>query len=226
MGDDIYAHQPFCRRTLLYGFDFIFVCKPDSHKTLYDWVQLLQPHQDLHILKTRVRKGAKWEQHTYRYANQVPLAEGQDALKVNWCELMVTDEKGEILYRNGFITDFKITEHNVEMIVATARARWKIENENNNTLKTKGYHLEHNFGHGKNHLASFLAALNILAFLYHAFLSFTDENYRLIRAKLPTRQTFFDDLRALTRYILFANWDALLDFMMAGLEIGPHAKKT
>jgi hypothetical protein len=88
----------------------------------------------------------------------------------------------------------------------------------NNTLKTKGYHLEHNFGQGKQHLSSLLAALNILAFLYHTFLSFTDENYRLIRAQLPTRQTFFDDLRALTRYILFPNWDALLDFMMRGLD--------
>ena len=37
-----------------------------------------------------------------------------------------------------------------------------VENENNNTLKTKGYHLEHNFGHGKQHLSSFLATLNIL----------------------------------------------------------------
>ena len=111
-------------------------------------------------------------------------------------------------------------------IVATARARWKIENENNNVLKTKGFHLEHNFGHGKKHLASFLAALNILAFLYHTFLSFTDENYRLIRSVLPTRKTFFDDLRALTRYMLFASWDALMDFMMRGLEIGPYAKAS
>jgi len=172
----------------------------------------------------RGKKGGPWEHHTYRYAHQVPLAEGQDALKVNWCELTVTDAAGEVLYRNGFITDFKITDDNVAAIVATARARWKIENEN--TLKTKGYHLEHNFGHGKQHLASLLAALNILAFLYHAFLSFTDENYRLIRAVLPSRKTFFDDLRALTRYLLFASWDALLDFMMAGLEIGPHAKKA
>ena len=226
LGDDIYSHQPFCRKSLLYDFHFIYVCKPDSHQTLYDWVSLLQPHQDLQILKTRVKQGARWEHHTYRFANQVPLAEGQDALKVNWCELTVTDAQGEILYRNGFITDFKITQDNVAAIVATARARWKIENENNNVLKTKGYHLEHNFGHGKKHLASFLATLNILAFLYHTFLSFTDENYRLIRAVLPTRKTFFDDLRALTRYMLFANWDALMDFMMKGLEIGPYAKKA
>ena len=26
------------------------------------------------------------------------------------------------------------------------------------------------------------------------------------------------------RYLLFTNWDALMDFMMRGLEIGPYAK--
>jgi len=46
---------------------------------------------------------------------------------------------------------------------------------------------------------------------------------RLIRAALPTRKTFFDDLRALTRYVLLPNWDGLLEFMMRGLEIGPYA---
>jgi len=225
LGDDLYSHQPFCRRTRRHNFHFIFVCKPDSHTTLYNWVNLLQsPH--LRTLTTRVKPRAHFHTYTYRYANAVPLAEGEEALKVNWCELTVTDPEGKVLYLNGWVTDFQITDQNVAAIVATGRARWKIENENNNTLKTKGYHLEHNFGHGKKHLASLLAALNILAFLYHTFLSFTDENYRLIRAALPTRQTFFDDLRALTRYILFSDWDALLDFMLRGLEIGPYAKPT
>ena len=175
-------------------------------------------------LTTRVKVGAHFHTYAYRYANAVPLAEGQDALQVNWCELSVTDHKGKVIYRNGWVTNLKITDHNVAAIAATGRARWKIENENNNTLKTKGYHLEHNFGHGRNHLASLLATMNILAFLCHTFLSFTDAHYRLIRATLPTRKTFFDDLRALTRYLLFPNWDALMDFMMRGLEIGPYAK--
>ncbi len=223
LGDDIYCHQPFCRRTLLHGFHFIFVCKPESHTTLSNWVNLLQRPQ-LGTVTMRVKAGAHFHTYAYRYANNVPLAEGQDALKLNWCEVSVSDHKGQVVYRNGFVTDFKITDQNVAAIVAAGRARWKIENENNNTLKTKGYHLEHNFGHGKKHLSSLLAAMNILAFLYHTFLSFTDKHYRLIRATLPTRKTFFDDLRALTRYMLFANWNALMDFMMRGLEIGPYAK--
>ena len=223
LGDDIYAHQPFCRRTLLMGFNFLFVCKPDSHATLYKWVNLLQ-RPDLGTLTARVKVGAHFHTYEYRYAQGVPLAEGPDALKVNWCEVTVTDHQGQIVYRNGFVTNLQITDHNVAAIVAAGRARWKIENENNNTLKTKGYHLEHNFGHGKKHLSSLLATMNLLAFLYHTFLSFTDEHYRLIRATLPTRKTFFDDLRALTRYLLFDHWAALMDFMLRGLEIGPYAK--
>lgn len=160
----------------------------------------------------------------YRYANNVPLVEGDGALKVNWCETTITSKRKQI-YHNAFITDFKITDKNVAGIVVAGRARWKIENENNNTLKTKGYHLKHNFGHGKNHLSSLLATLNILAFLLHSFLTFCDDAYRLIRATLPTRKTFFQDIRALMRYHCFPSWAVMMDFMMRGLEIGPYEAK-
>ncbi len=67
-------------------------------------------------------------------------------------------------------------------LVAAGRARWKIENENNNVLKTKGYHLEHNFAHGQEHLSSLLATMNLLAFALHTFLELADGDYQLIRA--------------------------------------------
>jgi hypothetical protein len=114
----------------------------------------------------------------------------------------------------------------VEAAVTSARARWKIENENNNTLKTKGYNLEHNFGHGKEHLASLLATMNILAFLFYSFLDLHDEGFRLIREKLVARRTFFEHVRALTYYLYFESWEGLMDFMMKGLEIDRHAPRT
>jgi len=77
----------------------------------------------------------------------------------------------------------------------------------------------HNFGHGKNYLSSFLATLNILSLLFHTLLELLDDKYRLIRAHLPTRKTFFDDLRALTRYLYFDIWEHLLTFMIHGLEL-------
>jgi len=222
LGDDLYCHQPFCRQTLLHGFHFLFACKPDSHTALYNWVNLLKA-PDIRTFKARIKKGAHFQTHTYRYANQVPLVEGADALKVNWCELSVTDHKGEVVYLNAWATDWPISDDNIADLVAAGRARWKIENENNNTLKNKGYNLDRNFGHGHKHLSSLLATMNILAFLYHTLLAFNDQSYQLIRAHLPTRKTFFDDLRALTRYQVFASWNDLMDFMMRGLEIGPYA---
>lgn len=224
LGDDLYAHQPFCRQVLMRGFHFLFTCKPASHATLHQWVEALKPGEDLHTLNLRVKgKSNRREHHHYRWANGVPLTDSDDALKVNWCELTVTNDAGKVTYHNAFITDWEITEGNVAGLVAAGRARWKIENENNNVLKTKGYHLEHNFGHGKQHLASLLATMNLLAFGLHTLLELADESYRLIRATVGARRTFFEHIRTLTRYLHFESWERLMDFMMRGLEIGPYA---
>lgn len=90
-------------------------------------------------------------------------------------------------------------------------------------LKNRGYHLEHNFGHGQQHLSSLLVTLNLLAFALHTLLELGDEDYRLVRAEVGRRERFFQHLEALTTYLHFPNWAALMDFMMRGLEIGPYA---
>ena len=51
-----------------------------------------------------------------------------------------------------------------ELLMWGGRARWKIENETFNTLKNQGYHFEHNYGHGYQHLSVVLAMLMLLAF--------------------------------------------------------------
>ncbi len=156
----------------------------------------------------------------YRYLNDVWLRSGQDALSVNWFEITeVHAETGQQLYYNSFISNHKVTDDNVAELAQAGRSRWKIENENNNVLKNKGYHIEHNFGHGKRYLAAFLLSLNLLAFLFHTVLSWCDDKYALIRKTLARRQTFFDDIRALTRYMVFKSWHQLMDFMIKGLEL-------
>ncbi len=80
---------------------------------------------------------------TDRWLNDLPLRDGDDARKVGWCELTTTDAEGNVLYRNAWASSVPITWDNVVAIAAAGRSRWKIENENNNTLKTKGYRFEH-----------------------------------------------------------------------------------
>lgn len=218
LGDDLYCTQPFCELLLKHGFDFILTCKPDSHSTLYEWVDFTGPEE----LTIRHWNGRFGELHTYRYVQHVPLRRGDDALYVDWCELTITRESdGRVLYRNAFATSHSVTQETVEPIIQAGRARWKCENESHNVLKTKGYHLEHNFGHGKQNLASVLLTLNLLAFLLHTVLHMVSYKYLLLRKELATRQTFFQDIRALTRYLSFDSWEALLDFMITQLELAP-----
>ena len=78
----------------------------------------------------------------------------------------------------------------------------------------RGYHLEHNFGHGQRHLAMFLLTLNLLAFLFHTVLHWVDERYQRARTQRGTRKGFFQDILSLTRSLLFESWQHLLDFIL------------
>ena len=215
MGDDLFSRQPFVQKLKEKLLRFILVCKPDSHPALYETVEFLAASGVLGYYQKRRWNGKFGEIYTYRYANQLPLRGDQEALEVNWCELTVTrEDTGEQLYKNAFITDFQVLETTVEAIALDGRTRWKVENENNNVLKTKGYHLEHNFGHGSQYLASLLLSLNLLAFLFHTVLDLV-----LLRAALHTRRKFFQHLETLLCYFQFSSWDELFSFMCKGLQL-------
>jgi len=220
LGDDLYSTQPFCTLVLQQGFNFIFTWKPDSHPTLAERVAFWQASGGMAAYEGRRWNGRCTEVTMVRYLNDVFLRSGHAALAVNWFEITVGNAKtGEPLYHNSCITNHRLTADNVGNVAHVSRGRWKIENENNNVLKTKGYHLEHNFGHGKQSLAAFLLSLNLLAFLFHTVLEWSDNKYAILRRVLARRQTFFQDIQALMRYMVFDDWEHLMDFMIRGLEL-------
>src|SRR5262245_28348300 len=220
LGDDLYSKAPFCALALHQGFNFILVCKPDSHPKLYDRLAFWQAQGAITQCEQRRRQGRLTEVAIYRFINEVLLQGGKQALAVNWVEMTVVNaQTGAQLYYNTFITNHRLSMANVAQVAQAGRGRWKIENENNNVLKTKGYHLEHNFGHGKQYLSATMLSLNLLAFLFHTVLEWSDERYALLRQVLTRRQTFFEDIRALTRYMVFESWHHLMDFMIKGLKL-------
>ncbi len=219
LGDDLYSRQPMCELAQEQGFHYIFVCLPASHYTLYEWLKYLDANGEVKHLQQRQRHGRDWHFYTYRWVNAIPLRDTPPDQKVNWFELTVTSASlGGVIYQNAWITDHVISTDNIVEIVQSGRARWKTENENHNVLKTKGYHIEHNFGHGKHHLASFLLTLNLLAFLFHTVLHLVDKPYQQIRLHLGTRKRFFNDLRTLTTYFVFNSWQHLISFMITEFE--------
>jgi predicted secreted protein len=93
------------------------------------------------------------------------------------------------------------------------RGRWKIENEHNNVLKNRGYNLEHNFGHGKNHACEIYAVLNLLGFLMHGLMLLVEEEYQKTRASFGKRETFFEALRFSFRRFPHESREAFLIFV-------------
>jgi len=220
LADDLHSKQPFCEVLLEHQMHFVMTCKPDSHPTLYEEVDLLNRIDGLSEFTLRRWTARYTEVWHCRYANQLPLRNSLDALHVNWCEVTIhREDTGERIYKNAFATSHTLSEETLLPIITAGRTRWKIENENNNVLKNYGYHLEHNYGHGKQYLAAILVLLNLLAFLLHTILDLTDRHYQLIRQELGTRKTFFQDIQALTRYLYFDSWESLLSFMFEQLEI-------
>jgi hypothetical protein len=206
LGDDLFSRQPLCKAVLAVNGHFIFVCKPSSHPLIQEYITGVNLRTHEHIVK----RGKQKYIHRYRWIQGVPLRDGEDALKVNWFEIEILNPRGEVTYRNSFITNLAISASNVAELAACGRARWKIENETFNVLKTKGYHIEHNFGHGKQHLASILVTLNLLAFAFHTTCDIADELWRAAREKIGPRRPFFNHLGSITSYLIFDSWQDLL----------------
>jgi hypothetical protein len=210
LGDDLYSDQPFCLLVLEQKMSFLFTCRPDSHPWLMETVE--QSFLEERIVKKWT--GRYHQISTYRWINGVPLRDSRDALMVNYLYLQVkNEESGEASYTNSWITDKKITKENIELLASCARGRWKIENEHNNVLKNRGYNLEHNFGHGKQHAAEIFLLLNLLAFLFHTILEMGDEDYKKARASVGRRDSYFHHMQAALRYALHESWRDFLIFV-------------
>jgi hypothetical protein len=77
------------------------------------------------------------------------------------------------------------------------RARWKIENETFNTLKNQGYHFEHNYGHGHQHLSVVLGMLMLLAFLVDQIQQLCCPQFAAAWEKCISKRALWERLRAI-----------------------------
>ena len=202
LGDDLFACHPVAKMITDAGDDFIFTCKPTSHKTLYDFIDgaEFRRHEE------KVRRRNTKETLRYRWIEAVPLRDGKDAILVNWIAFEIVDAKGKVKYSMAWVTSLPVSKDNVAGIVACGRARWKIENESFNVLKNHGYELEHNFGHGQRFLAMTLAALNLLAFAWHTVLELLEPPWQAAREAAVKRTSFFAHILMLSAYVIFPSW--------------------
>ena len=206
LGDDLFACQPIVAAIQDAGGNFILTCKPASHQTITEYLHgaTLEEHR-----QTTCKRG-KRTTTVYRWLTAVPLRATEDAIAINWFSIEIFNDKAKRTYHNSFVTDLAVSADTVAELAACGRARWKIENETFNVLKTGGYHLEHSFGHGKETLANILVTLNLLAFAFHTVAYLAVLAWRAAVIARGPKSRFFEHLRTITTYVVFQHWDHLL----------------
>ena len=209
LGDDLYSRQSICELALEQGYNFIFVAKSSSHKTLSEWLEFSDKNGEMRIGEiTKYEKGQR-RIYRYRYVNNVLLREAEPSLMVNWYEVEIFNPaKNKVIYQNSFITNHELSESNIFSMIKSGRTRWKVENETFNTLKNQGYHFEHNFGHGYNHLSNVMALLMLIAFSIDQIIQAADKTFQQIEKKIRTKKRLWQDMVALFRtHYLFSFYD-------------------
>jgi hypothetical protein len=205
-GDDLYACHPVCAEIVKAEMDFLLTCKDESHPWIAEQVAYSLPETH----ERREWNGRNHLIYRYRWVNGIENRAEGEKLAVNYLHFEIyNEEKGEITYKNSWITNHPIGKDTTQGIAECGRARWKIENEHNNVLKHRGYNMEHNFGHGESHACDIFCLLNLLAFLFHGIQDICDEEYRKARGSFGRRDAFFWALRYEVERYLHDDWTSL-----------------
>jgi hypothetical protein len=207
-GDGLMSHQPMIETVMDNDMHYLFVAKPGDHKYLYEWIETFDTLAETSFYSDKGRR------HVIRWQNDVPLKDGDDAVRVNFVEYQQFNEDAKMTFRNTWVTDIPLTQDNAVVVARAGRCRWKIENECFNSLKNQGYELTHNYGHGKAHLSLNMYLLTLLAFTFHQVFELTDGMYQACREASGAKTRMWEDLRALMKRFLVEDWQHLMDMLI------------
>ncbi len=196
--DGLASNAPHIMLLKSLDMHFILGAKPTDHKFLFDWVSKSKCtyHEEVD------EKGTK---HIYKFINKVPLNESNFDTNVNFIEYWEEKKNGDKQHFS-WVTDITITKLNCYEIMKGARARWKIENETFNTLKNQGYHFEHNFGHGNQHLCTVFAYLMMLAFLIDQAQQLCCNFFQAALKFQKNKRALWERMRAIFVDYIFKSW--------------------
>jgi DDE family transposase len=154
--------------------------------------------------------------HRFRFVSDVPLNEAHTDLRVNFLECW--EWNGGNVQHFSWITDLRVNKGTVYQLMRGGRARWRIENETFNTLKNQGYHFEHNFGHGYEHLSVVFAILMMLAFLVDQVQQLCCPLFQAVWAKLGSKRRLWEKMRALFYDYALDSMRHLFEALFYGLK--------
>jgi hypothetical protein len=211
--DGLASNGPHIRELIALDMHYILGAKPGDHEFLFD--QLLTAFEDDRVttISWKIEDG----QAEISFVNQVPLNESNPDLLVNVLYYVEYGPDGEERKVWTWVTDLRITRSNAQLLVRGGRARWKIENETFNTLKNQGYHYEHNYGHGKQHLSVVFSMLMMLAFLVDQTQQLCCPLFRAVWKKVGSKRALWDNVRSHFRHFTFQSMKHLYEVILYSL---------
>jgi hypothetical protein len=191
--DSLSSNAPHIQFLQDHNLHYILGVKEGDHAYLFEYVAAAEQagrvtYDDRDDPETGLR-------HRFRFVSDVPLNESNADLRVNFLECW--EWEGDKVQHCSWVTDLRLNKGTVYQIMRGGRARWRIENETFNTLKNQGYHFEHNFGHGYQHLSVVFAVLMMLAFFVAQVQQVCCPLFRAVWAKLGSKRRLWERMRAL-----------------------------
>jgi hypothetical protein len=191
--DSLSSNAPHIETLQHYALPYILGVKEGDHTFLFQQVQVAEHAGRVTSYERHDR--AAGLVHRFRFVNDVPLNASNADLRVNFIEYW---EVGDAKVQHfSWVTDLRVNKRNVYALMRGGRARWKIENETFNTLKNQGYHFEHNYGHGTQHLSVVFAMLMMLAFLVDQTQQLCCTLFRAVWAKMGSKRLLWERMRSL-----------------------------
>jgi len=203
--DALFSNAPHIKLLKSIDYRFILGVKEDNHAYLFNSVQQ-------HIMAGTDNEMEYYDKQLkrtrgFRFINNLSLNKSNQDVLVNFLEYWEINEKDEQVVYFTWITDIYLTKDTVFNIMKAGRARWKIENETFNTLKNQGYNLEHNYGHGKQHLSTVFAMLMMLAFLIDQIQECYCEFFQKAKEKTKARIHLWTRMQALFLTFFISDWN-------------------
>ncbi len=216
--DALYANGPIINLLRESKCEFIIAVK-ESKGILFLNAKEGEAQGTTNLIETSFTHGEKILKTTtmrYRYANGLRLHQDKNTPYVNflevqeiieWVDTKNNPQREEKKF--SFITDIIITKENVEDLAKGGRTRWKIENETFNTLKNRGYNLEHNYGHGEKNLTHNFIFSMFLAFLVDQIQELSCFAFKKVLEKYERRSALWRAFDRCFDMIEFSSWDQL-----------------
>ena len=212
--DALYINGPHIKALMAENMSYIIGSKGQTYVDIQ--VEALRKNNELQSLSWK----SEGKKCTINFTNGLILNGQHQEILTNYFEYTEIEIKsGKQLFYSTWITDLEITRDNVQEFVKVARSRWKIENETFNTLKNQGYHLEHNYGHGVQYLATNFAILTFVAFLVDQIAQHLDKDFQAAKAVCKTFKSLWEKVRSIFYLLPTMSMNAVHRFIIKRQQI-------